>query len=142
MNGGRGASRLEFAVVLVVFGILAHLLLARLVAIEHETERLEVDLTVRHINIGLKLAIGEHMMRGEESRIAALHAANPLDFLGQKVDAGETASRWQFTPHDRILRYQPRQPEAFDTQTELRWQLVGHQDTLGRTVGLKLEALK
>ena len=126
---------------LVVFSILAHLLFTRLIALEHDTERLEVDLMVRNINIGLKLAIGEHLMRGEEPRIAALVAANPLDFLGQKVDAGGTASRWQFNPNDRTLRYRPHQPEAFEGQVELRWKMVGHRDDLGRTVGLKIEGL-
>ena len=150
MNPWRGASRLEFSVVLVVFSILAHLLFTRLIALEHDTERLEVDLMVRNINIGLKLAIGEHLMRGEEPRIAALVAANPLDFLGQKIAApqglpsvaGGSAAAWHFSPTDRILRYEPRQSEAFEGRTELRWQIVGHRDTLGRTVGLKLEALK
>jgi hypothetical protein len=133
-----GFSKFEFAVVLVIFGVLAHLLLDRLTALEHETERLEVDLTVRHINLGLRLAVGEHIMRGEESRIAALLEENPLNFLGRKVGAGGTAGTWFYDNGTRILTYRPRQPEAFDNREHLEWRFTGHTDEHGRTIGLRL----
>lgn len=143
MNVQAGFGKLEFAVVLVVFGVLATLLLNRLVALEHETERLEVDLTVRHINIGMKLAIGEHLMRAQEHRIARLLEENPLHFLGaQKVGVGETASRWRYDQSSHILNYRPRQPEAFDGRESLSWRFTGDRDNLGRAVGLRLEPLK
>jgi hypothetical protein len=144
MKRQRGLGWLEFAVVLVIFGILAHLLLARLVVLEHETEQLEVSLTIRHINLGLKLAIGEHLMRGEEGRIPRLLERNPLDFLEQaKVGAGGTApGNWNYDPGSRTLRYLPRQPEAFGNKEHLEWRFTGHTDERGRTVGLRLESLK
>ncbi len=138
----RGFGKFEFAVVLVIFGILATLLLNRLIALEHETEQLEVSLTLRHIHVGLKLAIGEHIMRGEEARIPELLGENPLNFLGQKVGSGGTAGHWAYQPNARILIYRPRQPEAFEGRKELHWRYVGHTDSLGRTVGLQLEPLK
>jgi prepilin-type N-terminal cleavage/methylation domain-containing protein len=156
----RGFSKLEFAVVLVIFGVLASLLFDRLVALEHETERLEVDLTVRHINIGIKTAVGERIMRGEEPRIAELLKENPMNFLGHapagKVGAGGTAiagsaanrgtaylaGEWKFDPGSRILGYQPRQPAAFGGRTNLAWRFTGETDTLGRTIDLRLEPLK
>ncbi len=142
MKHARGLGKLEFAVVLAVFGILAGALLNRLIAIEHETEQLEVALTIRHVHVGLKLAIGEKIMRGREAEIPALLDKNPLEFLGDtKVDAGETA-HWRFDRDQRLLTYQPRQPEAFDGRTELRWKFAGHRDELGRMVGLGLEPLK
>lgn len=139
-----GLSKYEFAVVLVIFGVLAHLLLARLVAVEHETERLAVDLTVRHINLGLKLAIGEHIMRGEEARIPALLQRNPLDFLEQaKVDADKTApGSWRYESGTHTLYYRPRQPEAFDGRENLSWRYTSHVDELGRSVGLRLETIR
>lgn len=146
MKHQRGLGKLEFAVVLAIFGILAGALLSRLIAIEHETEQLEVALTIRHVHVGLKLAIGEKIMRGREAEIAALLDKNPLEFLGdtkeqvEKVGAGETV-HWRFDHDQRLLTYRPRQPEAFDGRIELRWQFVGHRDELGRTVGLRLEAL-
>lgn len=139
----RGLGKFEFAIVLAIFGILATLLLDRLVALEYETERIEVSLTLRHIDIGLKLAIGERMMRGEEARIPELLQRNPLDFLGQpiKVGAGGTAGSWEYEQSSRILGYRPRQPEAFAGQERLEWRFTGHVDELGRNVGLRLERL-
>jgi hypothetical protein len=143
MTNQRGLGKFEFAVVLIIIGILAGLLLNRVIELEEETERLEVELTLRHINIGLKLAIGEHLMQGNEARIAELLHRNPLDFLGdsEKVGAGATAA-WRYEAQTRTLSYQPRQPAAFDGQTQLQWRFVGHRDELGRMVGLRLEALK
>lgn len=141
----RGATKLEFLVVLVIFGVLAALLLGRLIALEHETERLEVDLTLRHIDIGLKLAVGERIMRGEEARIAELAAANPLDFL-DKPRAGAAAmahaTRWHYDARKRVLSYDPRQPAAFGGRERLSWRFASQADALGRTVGLRLEPLK
>lgn len=143
MKRQAGLGKFEFAVVLVIFGILAHILLDRLIALEHETERLEVDLTVRHINTSIKLTVAEHIMRGEEARIAALQQENPLKLLGEieKTGAGRTAEpRWQYETDNRVLHYHPRQPEAFYGES-LAWRLRSHQDEIGRTVGLRLEPI-
>lgn len=139
-----GLGMFEFIVVMTVIAILAYALLERLLVLEQETERLEVALTVRHIHIGLKLAIGEHLMHGEEARIPELVKANPLHFLGaQKVGAGDAApGNWQFDHASATLSYRPRQPEAFDGRTTLVWRLTAHLDELGRTSGLRLEPLK
>ncbi len=145
MKRQAGLSKFEFAVVLAIFGILAHLLLDRLIALERESERLEVALTVRHIHTGLKLAIAERMMRGEEHRIAELGDASPLDFLQGKAGAGATATetgRWRYDAVSRTLIYRPRQPEAFEGRTMLAWRYAVRGDEHGRTVGLRLEPLK
>jgi hypothetical protein len=134
MRHQAGLGKFEFAVVLAIFGVLATLLLDRLVDLEHETERIEVDLILRHIDIGLKLAIGERMMRGEEVRIPALLESNPLDFLGTPPARG-----WNYDDGSRTLSYRPRQPEAFDGRALLAWRYVGRKDELGRTVGLRLD---
>lgn len=146
MNARRqtGLGKLEFAVFLVLFGILSAFLLDRLIALEQETEQLEVDLTLRHIDIGLKLAIGERMMRGEDAKIPALLDANPLIFLGSppKVGAGGTAGAWAYDRQRRLLSYWPRQPAAFSGATRLDWRFTGHTDEIGRMTGLRLEPLK
>lgn len=166
MTRQAGLGKFEFAVVLAIFGVLAAILLDRLVALEQETERVTVDLTLRHIDVGIKLAIGERMMRGEEAKIPALLDENPLNFLGQpKVGAGGTAAagtaaltgtasagaaalagtapgNWDFEPGRRILSYRPRQPEAFAGRERLDWRYTGHTDELGRMTGLRLEPVK
>jgi type II secretory pathway pseudopilin PulG len=160
-----GLGKFEFAVVLAIFGVLATLLLGRLVALEQATEQLEVELTVRHINTGIKLAVADAIMRGEEARTTGLIDENPLNFLDLKVGAGGTAqpdaatmgtaqpdaanpgtapalTGWRYDKASRTLNYRTRQPEAFGGHNLLRWRYTSHTDELGRTVGLRLEALK
>ncbi|MDO8959238.1 MAG: hypothetical protein Q7U85_05850 [Rhodocyclaceae bacterium] len=155
MERQTGFSKFEFAVVLAIFGVLATLLLDRLVALEQATERLEVELTVRHINTGIKLAVSERIMRGEEARIAKLVDANPLEFLSPNVGAGEmaqpdaanmgtapTLAGWHYATDSRTLSYRPRQREAFNGREHLAWRYISHTDERGRSAGLRLEPLK
>lgn len=155
MKRQAGFGKFEFAVVLAIFGVLATLLLNRLVALEQATEQLGVELTVRHINTGIKLAVADAIMRGEEMRIAELIDENPLNFLAPKVGAGETAqpdaanmgtaptlAGWHYDKASRTLNYRPRQPQAFDGREQLAWRYISHTDELGRSAGLRLEALK
>lgn len=147
MKRQHGASKFEFAVTVAIFGVLAVLLLARLNAIQAEAERTEVDLTIRNIRVGIQLAIGEHIMRGEESRILEVAQASPVDFLGHRprgFNQGRTAEasgQWAYDPIGRELSYLPRFPEAFAGAGELRWRYVAHIDASGRTVGAGLVGL-
>jgi len=147
MKRQRGGSKFEFAVVVAIFGVLATLLMVRLYAIQAEAERTEVDLTVRNIRVGIQLAIGEHIMRGEEGRVGEVAQASPIDFLGHRprgFNAGrfpEESGQWAYDPLSRELAYLPRLPEAFAGATELRWRYVARFDAAGRTVGASLVGL-
>lgn len=141
----RGLGKFEFAVVVALLGILAAVLLDRLVELERQAERLEVDLALRNLHIGLKLAVSEKVIRGEEARIGELLDANPLDWLGAapaKLGAGETAPRWRYDPATHTLSYRPRQPAAFSGREELAWHLEPIRDAAGRTTGITIETLK
>jgi len=148
----QGLGKFEFAVVLAILAVLSAVLLGRLTEVERQVERLEVALAIRNMRTGLKLAVGELVMHGEESRIADLLKENPLNFLGnQKVpqeaerSVGDTASRpgeWVFLPTTRELSYHPRQPEAFDGRERLSWRLEGSRDALGRMLDLRLAKLE
>jgi prepilin-type N-terminal cleavage/methylation domain-containing protein len=143
----RGFSKFELSVVVAIFGILAGALMARLYAIEVEAERTEVDLTVRNIRVGIQLAIGERIMRGEEERISEVAQASPVDFLGHRprdFNAGrfpEAPGQWAYDSLSRELAYLPRLPAAFAGATELRWRYVARVNTAGRTVGASLVGL-
>ena len=147
MRRARGGTKLEFALVVAIFGILATVLLNRLQANEGEAERTEVELTVRNIRVGVQLAIGERITRGEEARIAEVAEASPIDFLGRPprdFNDGSLPDRpgqWSWDPRRRELGYLPRLPEAFGDATELRWRYVAKVDPAGRTVGVALMAL-
>lgn len=142
-----GASKFEFAVTVMIFGVLAAALLIRLNAIQAEVERTEVDLTIRNIRAGIQLAIGERIMRGEEHRLGELAQASPIDFLGHRPRAfadgpeAEISGQWAYDPVRRELAYLPRLPEAFDGARELRWRYVTRLDSGGRTVGASLVGL-
>lgn len=147
-DGQRGIGKFEFLVLVAVIGALAAVLLDRLAAMEREAERVEVDLTVRNIRVGLRLAVGERLMRGQEDRMGELLAANPVGFLGRlprgyAEDPGAAArpGAWRFDPATRMLAYRPRQPEAFGNLTELRWRLDAQGARGGRIVGIRLESL-
>ena len=147
MKRQHGASKFEFAVTVAIFGVFGSILLARLNAIQAEAERTEVDLTIRNIRVGIQLAIGERIMRGEEFRILEVAEASPVDFLGHRprgFNQGRTAEasgQWAYDPIGRQLSYMPRLPEAFAGAGELRWRYVAHVDASGRTVGASLIGL-
>ena len=143
----RGASKLEFVVVVIILGVLAAMLLTRLNAVEADLERIEVDLTVRHIRAGIQVAVGEHIMRGEEYRIAEVAQANPIDLLGERPRrfneglTAETAGQWAYDPGRRELNYLPRIPSAFGGAEVLRWRYEAKLDPSGKTVGIRLVRL-
>jgi len=147
MRQQRGAGKFEFAITVAIFGVLATALMVRLNAVQAEAERTEVDLTVRNIRVGIQLAIGERIMRGEEERIAEVARASPIDFLGHRprgFTEGRTPEgpgQWSYDPLRRELSYQPRLPAAFADATELHWRYVARVDAAGRTVGIGLVAL-
>ncbi len=147
MKRQRGSNKFDFAITVVIFGLLATALLVRLNAIQEDAERTEVQLTVRNIRVGIQLAIGERIMRGEEDRIGEVAKASPVDFLGHKprsftnARAPEAPGQWSYDPVRRELKYQPRIPGAFPEATELCWRYVARVDSSGRTVGISLEGL-
>lgn len=148
MKRQRGASKFEFAVTVAILGFLAAVLLVRLTAIEAEAERTEVDLTVRNIRVGIQLAIGERIMRGQEERINEVAQASPLDFLGNRPRGFNEGARmpegpgqWTYDPLRRELAYQPRLPQAFDGIEELRWRYVARFDSSGKAIGAALVRL-
>jgi type II secretory pathway pseudopilin PulG len=142
-----GLTTLEFAVVLAVFVVLAGALMVRLNSIQEEAERTEVSLTIRNIRVGIQLAIGERIMRGEEERISEVAQASPIDFLGhlpRDFNPGsfpEAPGQWAYDPLRRELTYWPRLSGAFAVATELRWRYVARLDPAGRTVGISLIGL-
>ena len=147
MRRPRGANRFEFAITVAIFGVLATALLTRLDTIQAEAERTEVDLTVRNIRVGIQLAIGERIMRGEENRISEVAEASPIDFLGRRPRGftegrvAETSGQWAYDPVRRELSYLPRLPQAFADARELRWRYLARADASGKVIGVSLVVL-
>jgi len=145
----RGVNKFEFAIVVSIFGVLAFVFLERMEQVQVDAERTEVQLTVRNLKIGMQLAVGELMMRGEEQRVPELIAANPIRFLEKPPRGyeGEAASPrhpggWVFYPVLREIAYRPRLPQAFDGRDELRWRYQSVAFTADRLGGLRLAAVE
>ena len=139
MKRQRGLGLLEFAVAAIIVGVLAGVLLSRLLAMAEEAERQEVQQTLRNIDLGMTLAL-----RGDMARVPALLVASPLDFLaagGQDAGAAQDG-RWRYDAARRQLAYRPRHPAAFDGRTELLWRYDASRDAGGRTTGLHLEPME
>lgn len=143
-----GVGKLEFLLLVAVIGVLANALLDRLIELEREGERTEIDLAVRNMRVGLRLAVGERLMRGQEDRLPELLEVNPVSFLGRlprgySAEAGDDAQagNWRFDPATRILSYRPRQPEAFGGSPELRWKMESQGLIGGRIAGIQLSRL-
>lgn len=143
-----GKGKFEFLILVALIGILGNILLERLMGIEREIERTEVELTLRNMETGLQLAIGERLMEGREDRLAELLNANPIDFLGHPPrgytqDAGQAAKAgsWHFDPASHVLTYRPRQSVAFAGQRQLRWKMTHRNGPGGRIAGMRLERL-
>lgn len=142
-----GSSKLEYAVVIAIFGVLATALLQRLESVQEDAERTAVDLAIRNIRVGMQLAQGELIMHGEDGRVAELAQQNPVRFLGKLPDGyeGEAVSPeqpggWTYNPTLRELAYKPRLVPAFSGRPELRW----HYKAVladGQIRGLRLETL-
>lgn len=144
----RGASKFEFALIIALVGCVSLFLAARLKGLEEAGERMEVELTIRNMRVGLQLAIGERIMKGEEAGLQELIGANPVSFLGRtparyREDDGVAAEPgdWWFDPVSRTLGYRPRQAEAFGSMARLRWQVRARGWLGGRVVGLGLESV-
>lgn len=143
MQTRRGSGLYEFFLLIALIAVLAGSLLARLDAVQGEAERLEVELTVRNIRVGMQLAIGELIMHGQEARIAELARRRPIDFLGrtprgyiETAGIAGNAGEWRWDGDARRLSYRPHHPAEFDGAGTLRWQVLARTDSTGRVVGV------
>ncbi|MDP2794192.1 MAG: hypothetical protein Q8O25_08965 [Sulfurisoma sp.] len=149
MKRQRGVNKFEFAIVVSIFGVLAFVFLARMERVQGDAERTEVQLTIRHMRVGMQLAVGELIMHGEEHRMAELAAINPVRFLEKKPPGyeGEATSPsrrggWVFDPLRKEIAYRPRLPQAFDGRDELRWRYQSVAFAADRLGGLRLVAVE
>lgn len=133
MAPGTRFARFELAVIAAIALVAGIVFLA----VEAQSERLAMTLAIRNMRSGLRLAVAERLMRGEDAQIARIAAANPLDFLGPR-EGGAPDARWQFDAGRGELVYRPRIRAAFGGSDELRWRIDATPAANGRIVGLRL----
>lgn len=127
----RGAGLLEFAVAVIVIGILSGLLLERLWYYQGEAERAALQMTVANIRTALEIKVAEAKLPGSSENLTLLTEENPLNLLKDKPAnyAGELYSpsaedigegNWCFDRTDKSLIYLLNYGNSFeDSQTKL-----------------------
>lgn len=153
----RGASRLELAVVVVVFGALATVFLERTLYYQEYAEMAAMELTVENLRAGLRFRVAELLLEDKVSKIPTLAEANPMDWLERKPDnyIGEVAyapedeprGEWYFDTTRRELVYTVNNRRFFspsvyrDFSVRYRAMRIGGQQTAGAGISQEWVAL-
>ncbi|WIM05199.1 MAG: hypothetical protein OHM77_10900 [Candidatus Nitricoxidivorans perseverans] len=137
MNWQGGLTRLEFSVTVAVIGAIATVFLAKVLEAQELGERAKVEATVRNVQAGLRWAMAEALMRGEEDRVAELPGSNPVRWLERPpagylgefdgVSAAASSGAWYFDRRRAELAYRPRLDRHLaieDGGGELRWRIA------------------
>jgi general secretion pathway protein G len=127
----RGASLLEFAVAVIVVGILSGLLLQRVWYYQGQAEQAAVQLTVANVRTALEIKVTQAKLPGRSEDLTFLAEQNPLNLLKTKPDnyVGELyspgkddigAGNWCFDRTDKTLIYLLNNANSFeDSQSKL-----------------------
>lgn len=126
----RGHTLLEFAIALVVIGVLATVLLSRIWLYQAEAERAALQLTVANLRSALQIRVAQGKLPGGTLNLTMLAEENPFAWLKSKPVnyAGEYfspsdqdigAGNWCFDRSDKSVVYLLNIPESFlDAQTK------------------------
>jgi general secretion pathway protein G len=127
----RGANLLEFAVAVVVIGILAVILLQRLFYYQGEAERVAVEHTVANVRSALEIRVAQGKLPGGSVDLSNLAEQNPLNLLKNKPlnYAGELfqpddndigKGNWCFDRYDKSLIYLLNNGNSFSDASSKR----------------------
>lgn len=83
-SGQAGLSLFEFAVVVIVFGILVAVLLERMAYYQYESEKAQVGLLLKNMRSALTSKQLEAQMHGGGAKLTALNGINPVTLLASK----------------------------------------------------------
>ncbi len=148
----------QAAVVFLILGVLALVLLRALNEVEEQAERQMVELMLRNMRTGMQYAMGEALMRQRENEIAAWAGGDPTRWLevpplGYRGECSVEERRnlpegaWCFERDSRQLVYRPRNAKQLrdpgDGQAcnQLAWRVVRVADGVvsGGFVGVRIE---
>jgi len=143
-----GIGTYEFAISICIVATLIAVLLLRIPNLQAESERMEVAQTVRNLRLSVLQAISEHVMHGQEYRIAEVASSNPIDLLETEpagymrgASSPTRGGEWTYDSARRQLAYRPLFPASFGGASELRWIYAPIVDTSGHAVGAHLVEL-
>ena len=120
-----GAGRFEFAVVAIIFAILAGVLLEKLRFYQQEAERLAVQQVVISLRAALASRASSLYLEGKQQDFAALARQNPMDWLARRppnyagefdapADGAVDSGNWYFDRSTTTLSYLLNKRELFE----------------------------
>ena len=148
-----GRSKLELSISVVIITFVAIVGLNRFAYVEEFSEMTVVEATVRNVRSGLRYAMAEKVIQGEEIRIAEFLGTNPVEWLtvppagyvGELPQAPGALGRgtWAFDRASRELVYRPRLALHLTVEAAepvLRWRIepTGGRDLAGRMGGVRV----
>ena len=154
------SSWFQWPVLFVVIGLLAVGLLSALDDAKERAERLTVELTIRNMRTGMRVAMGEMLIEQREGEIATWEGSNPIRWLGGPPNGyrgectaaerlGLSGGEWCFETEHRQLVFRPNRLDHLRVQSEsggeckdLSWSVarVGDAAASGGFVSLRIEA--
>ncbi|HET9404637.1 MAG TPA: prepilin-type N-terminal cleavage/methylation domain-containing protein [Burkholderiales bacterium] len=110
--GQRGMTLFEFAVCVMIIGVLAAVLLNRLVYYQEMAEKAAMESTARLLKTGLQIRLAELIITNRQSEAAALEQENPVQWLetrpsnyGGLIHDDSRPGAWYFDERERQLVY-------------------------------------
>lgn len=121
----RGFSLLELAVVVIVLGVVASMLLSRLRFYQEAAEKANVETTIGAVKSALRSRMASLLVEGRAQEYVQLAQQNPLDWLDVMPPnyvgklplpggAGVPPGSWYFDPEDRMLVYMVKNGNYFE----------------------------
>lgn len=113
----RQRNHLQSALYVIIAGVLAAVLLERLLTYAEAAEKATMEITISRLHSALYVRVAYHALRGESSEIEALAAQSPFDasdqstnYLGEfdGLPAGAEGGNWLFDRSRRELVYVPK----------------------------------
>ncbi|MEX0958098.1 MAG: hypothetical protein WDZ63_02310 [Burkholderiales bacterium] len=153
----RGASRVELAVVVVVFGALATVFLERMLYYQEYAEVVAMEMTVANLRTGLRYRVAELLLEDKVSKIPTLAESNPMDWMDPapenyigELDTSpedEPRGKWYFDHGRRELVYTANNRRFFspsvyrDFSVRFRVMRIGERETGGAGISQEWVAL-
>lgn len=127
----RGYTLLEFAVVVVVVGVLAAVLLDRMAYYQVQAERVSLQTTVANLRSTLQIRVEQAKLPGGSIDLTMLAEENPFNWLKSKPvnyageyyspsDAQIGAGNWCFDRSDKSVVYLLNNSETFSRPKTMR----------------------
>jgi hypothetical protein len=145
----QGSHWFHSVVALSVLGAIVLGFVYVLIEMQERSEKLTVELTTRHMQTGLKLAVGEALLHGRSAEVRTWMGRNPVEFLagppqGYKGSCGvaDVAALapgvWCFDERQGELLYRPRNQRHLKLKggatdlapVVLRWRLILREQTV------------